>query len=274
MKIGIVKTGNIGSSLILELLLDERADRKDIEVSVCTSGAKMAPADGKRVLDKIISENPDLIIYSTPNPSAPGPLKVIDALSGQKAIIIGDAPGIKVKDRLKEAGLGYVFIKADSMIGARREFLDPIEMAVFNSDILKVLSVTGAFRIVQEEIDRTIDAIKLGEDYLPGIVVNGEVAINRSGITNPYARAKAMAAYEMAEKVGEMNIRGCFVVKDPEKYVLLVASAHEMLHAAAMLADEVREMEKADDAVLRRSHLPDGTLVGKRCLLEKPSRPQ
>lgn len=271
MKVGIVKTGNIGSSLVLELLLDERADRKDIEVSVCTSGAKMAPADGQRALDGIISENPDLIIYSTPNPSAPGPLKVIDALSGQKAIIIGDAPGIKVKDRLKEAGLGYIFIKADSMIGARREFLDPIEMAIFNSDILKVLSVTGAFRIVQEEIDRTIDAIKLGEDYLPGIVVNSEVAINRSGITNPYARAKAMAAYEMAEKVGELNVRGCFVVKDPEKYVLLVASAHELLHAAAVLADEVREMEKADDAVLRMPHLPDGTRVGKRGLLEKPS---
>ena len=35
------------------------------------------------------------------------------------------------------------------MIGARREFLDPVEMADFNGNLVKVLALTGAFRKLQ-----------------------------------------------------------------------------------------------------------------------------
>jgi methylenetetrahydromethanopterin dehydrogenase len=271
MRIGVVKTGNIASSLVLELLLDERADRKDIEVRVATSGAKMGPEDAEEAVKRILKPKPDLILYSTPNPSAPGPLGVIERLSGERAIVIGDAPGIKIKDRLEEEGLGYIFLKGDSMIGARREFLDPIEMAIFNAEMLKVLSVTGAFRVLQEEIDKSIDAIKEKQDYLPRVIVDSKNAVERSGIKNPYAKAKAMAAYEMVEKVGELNVKGCFIVKDPEEYIPIVASAHELLRAASILVDEVREMEKEEDEVLRKPHSTEGELLKKRKLSEKPS---
>jgi methylenetetrahydromethanopterin dehydrogenase len=269
MKIGVIKTGNIASSLVLELLLDERADRKDIDLWVVSSGAKMGPKEAENAVSKILDSMPDFILYSTPNPSAPGPLKVIEKLSGKMAIVIGDAPGIKIKDELEKKGLGYIFIKGDSMIGARREFLDPIEMAIFNAEMLKVLSVTGAFRVLQEEIDKSIDAMKGGKKYLPSVIVDSKTAIERSGIKNPYAKAKAMAAYEMAEKVGELNVEGCFSIKEPTKYIQVVASAHELLRAASILVDEVREIEKTKDEVLRKPHSKEGILLKKRKLFEK-----
>lgn len=267
MWIGVIKTGNIASSLVLELLLDERADRKDIDVRVAASGAKMGPDDCEEVARQIVDWGPDLILYTTPNPATPGPAKVIETLEGKRAIVIGDAPGIKIKDKLEEAGLGYIFVKADSMIGARREFLDPTEMAIFNGEMLKILAVTGAFKVIQEEIDRTISE----KDYLPRVIVTSDVAVSHSGIKNPYARAKAKAAYEMAEKVGELNIKGCFMQKDPAKYIQTVASAHELLRAAASLADEAREIEKAGDSVERRPHAGDGKTLKKEKL---PDRPQ
>ena len=44
---------------------------------------------------------------------------------------------------------GYIIMKGDAMIGARREFLDPIEMADYNGNLVKVLALTGAFRKLQ-----------------------------------------------------------------------------------------------------------------------------
>jgi methylenetetrahydromethanopterin dehydrogenase len=266
MWIGVIKTGNIASSLVLELLLDERADRKNIDVRVATSGAKMGPEDCEEVAKQIVDLDSDLILYTTPNPATPGPKKVIEMLKGKRAIVVGDAPGIKIKDTLEEAGLGYIFVKADSMIGARREFLDPTEMAMFNGEMLKVLSITGAFKVIQEEIDRAVD----DKEYLPRVIIDSDKAVSSSGIVNSYARAKAKAAYEMAEKVGELNIKGCFMQKDPEQYIETVASAHELLRAAAALADEAREIEKADDAVDRRPHSGDGKTLQKEKLFDKP----
>ena len=266
MQIGVIKTGNIASSLMLELLLDERADRENIDVRVATSGAKMGPKDCEEVAKKIIDEDPELILYTTPNPATPGPKKVIEMLKGKRAVVIGDAPGIMIKEKLDEAGLGYIFVKADSMIGARREFLDPTEMAIFNGDMLKVLAVTGAFKVIQEEIDRAINE----DDYLPRVIIDSETAVSRSGIKNPYAMAKATAAYEMSERVGELNVLGCFMQKEPEGYIHTVASAHELLRAAAMLADEAREIEKAADSVQRTPHARDGKTLKKEKLLDKP----
>lgn len=40
VKIGILKVGCIGSAPLLEFLLDERAERRDIAVRVVGSGAK------------------------------------------------------------------------------------------------------------------------------------------------------------------------------------------------------------------------------------------
>ena len=53
------------------------------------------------------------------------------------------------------------------------EFLDPIETAIFNSDLLKVLSITGALRLFQEVIDSSINSLKTGNNPdLPKIIVD------------------------------------------------------------------------------------------------------
>jgi methylenetetrahydromethanopterin dehydrogenase len=199
---------------------------------------------------------------------------VIEELKGRRAIVIGDAPGVKIRERLEEYGLGYIFISADSMIGARREFLDATEMALFNAEMLKVLAVTGAFRLVQEEVDLAIEAVKKGEEYLPRIVVNAAEAVAKGGFSNPYAEAKARAAYEAATLVGELNVKACFTVKEPERYVAIVASAHELLRSAAKLCDEARELEKGGDSVMRTPHARSGEVLSKKGLNEKPRKLQ
>lgn len=270
VRIGVIKTGNIATSLVLELLLDERAEREDIEVRVVSSGAKMTPGAAAGLVAEIERYGPDVILYSTPNPSTPGPGRIIEELKGRRAIIIGDAPGEKMVATLEKYKMGYIFVRGDAMIGARREFLDPTEMAIFNADMLKVLAVTGVFRLIQMEIGRVIEAVKKGGNYLPTVVVKAETALEYAGMVNAEARGKAAKAYAMAEEVGKLNVRGCFVERDPEKYIPTVAEAHELLRRAAMFANEAREIEKEADMVLRTPHYRDGRILRKRGLMEKP----
>jgi len=272
VRIGLVKLGNIGTSTMLDLMLDERAEREDIDVRGVSSGPKMTENDCREASDKVLEFNPDLIIVISPNPAIPGPTEArkVLAKSGKPCIVIGDAPGAKIAGELEKTGFGYIFVEADSMLGARREFLDPIEMSIFNADVIKVLSVTGAFQIVYEEVDKAIAGIKSSEQYLPRIIVNRDRAINAADFKNPYARAKAMAAFEIAKKVADISVEGCFKVKEMEKYVPIVASAHEMMAVAAKLADEAREFEKGEDTVLRKPHANDGRILSKRNLMEKP----
>lgn len=272
VKVGVAKVGNLGTSTMLELMLDERAERKDLEVRVVTSGAKLAEEDCVEVANKLLEFNPDLVVMISPNPALPGPAKAREILgkSGKPCIVVGDAPGAKIAGKLEQAGFGYVFVEADSMLGARREFLDPVEMALFNADVIKVLSATGALRAVQEEVDKAIEGIKSGKPYLPKLIVDREAAVRAAGFKNPYARAKALAAFELAKRVADLTIEGCFKIKEAERYVPLVAAAHELMAAAAKLADEARELEKGEDAVLRRPHADDGKILSKRALEEKP----
>jgi len=273
VKVGFVKLGNIGISRIVDLLLDERADREDIEVRVLGTGAKMSPEsapDTARLLDW----DPDVVMVLSPNAALPGPTKAREMVKekGKPCIVISDAPAMKAKDKLKEDGFGYIIIPGDPMIGARREFLDPVEMSIFNVDVLSVLSITGVVKLVQEEIDRVINEIKAGgEVKLPQIIATAEKAVARAGFSNPYAKAKAIAAYSMAEKVADLDVKGCFMMKDPEAYVPIVAAAHELIAEAAKLAKEAREIEKASDSVLRMPHARKGEILKKTKLMEKPS---
>ncbi|MCS7121969.1 MAG: F420-dependent methylenetetrahydromethanopterin dehydrogenase [Archaeoglobaceae archaeon] len=270
VKVGIVKMGAIGTSLLLEYLLDERADREDISVRIVSSGAKMQPEEAE-VAQKLKEFNPDLIIVASPNAALPGPKAAREIFEKKPVIVISDAPAKKAKDELEQKGFGYIFVNADSMIGARREFLDPTEMSLFNADVVKVLAATGAFRIVQEAIDKVIEDIKAGKKpELPKITITAEMAIEAGKFTNPYAKVKALAAYYIAEKVADLTVRGCFVEKDWTKYVPLVAAAHEMMRIAAMLADEAREIEKGADGVYRNPHARDGRILSKSKLIEKP----
>ena len=264
--------GNIGTSRIVDLLLDERADREDIDVRVLGTGAKMTPevaADTARLLDW----DPDMVVVISPNAALPGPKRAREMVKerGKPCIVISDGPAKKAVNELKENGFGYLIIPGDPMIGARREFLDPVEMSIFNSDVLSVLSVTGVMRLVQEEIDSVIEALKAGKEAkLPQMIVTAEEAVERAKFSNPYAKAKAIAAYNMLERVAEMDARGCFVMKDPADYIPMVAAAHELLREASKLAFEAREMEKQADRLVREPHARSGELRSKEKLLEKP----
>ena len=272
VKIAIIKSGNIGTSPVIDLLLDERADRPNIDVRTFGSGAKMNPEQVEDVVPKIDAFGPDFAIFISPNPGAPGPAKAREILSQKDipAIIVGDAPGKSKTDEMDEQGLGYIIVMSDPMIGAKREWLDPTEMASFNADILKVLAETGALRLVQKTIDGVIEQAESGSIELPKLIVTAEKAVEAGEFANPYAKAKAIAAYEMAGDVANLDMKGCFMTKGFENFIPLVAAAHEMAASAAKLAQEAREIEKSNDTVLRTPHMKEGNLGRKTDLISKP----
>lgn len=274
VKVGIFKCGNIASSPLFELLLDELADRKDIKTRTVTTGSKMGVEEVEEALPKIFEFNPDLLVFISPNPSIPGPAKVREKLSKNDipSVIVSDAPAKRVKTELEKQGLGYIIIMGDPLIGARREFLDPIEMAIFNSNIIKVLAITGVYRMIHQEIDKVVHTIKAGSSpALPRLIIDANTIRDRSNFKNPYARAKALAAYELAEKIAEINLQACFREKEREKYIPLVASAHEIAQIAAKLAEEAREIEKYGDTLVRKPHSKSGKLKTKTKLMLPPT---
>ncbi|MDO9034269.1 MAG: F420-dependent methylenetetrahydromethanopterin dehydrogenase [Methanoregula sp.] len=275
VKVGVAKLGNIASGVMAELLLDERADREDMQTFMATSGTKLEPADVDRVVSNLKAYKPDFAIVVSPNGVLPGPTGAREQLAaaGIPVIIITDDVTTKKEwESVKASNFGYIIMKADSMIGARREFLDPVEMADFNGNLVKVLAITGAFRKLQLAVDLVIDQVKAGkkgaELVLPKIIMTTDRAVEGE-FTNNYALAKARAAHEIAMAVAGQNVKGCFMTKEWEKYIPIVASAHEMLKVAAMLCDEAREIEKANDSVLRKPHKKDGVLVSKNKLVAK-----
>ncbi|MEM0320355.1 MAG: F420-dependent methylenetetrahydromethanopterin dehydrogenase, partial [Candidatus Nezhaarchaeales archaeon] len=215
---------------------------------------------------------PQLIIIVSPNAALPGPTRARELAKSFNVpiVIISDAPARKAVSKFEEGGFGYIIVEADSMIGARREFLDPTEMALFNADIIRVLAVTGVFNLIVKTIDDMIASIKRGEEVkLPRLIVTKELALENAGFSNPYAYAKAMAAFEAARKVSDLTTEGCFKVQEWEKYIPLVAAGHELMRYAAKLSDEAREIEKGLDQVMRMPHRASGELAVKRKLVEK-----
>jgi methylenetetrahydromethanopterin dehydrogenase len=234
----------------------------------------MSVEDVEEALPKIFEFNPNLLISISPNPSISGPAKVREKLSSSDvpSVVISDAPGKRIKAKLEEQGLGYIIITGDPLIGARREFLDPIEMAIFNSNIIKVLAITGVYRIVHQEIDKLIQAIKKGVSLtLPRLIIDVNAIRDCSDFENPYAKAKALAAYELTEKIAEINFQACFVEKESEKYIPLVVSAHEIAQTAAKLAEEAREVEKYNNTLVRKPHSKKGDLKIKTKLMLPPT---
>ncbi len=273
VKVGVFKCGNIGTAPVLELLLDELADRKDVNVRTVTTGSKMDVEAVEDSVEKIFSFTPDIVLFVSPNTSAPGPAKAREVFSKKKVptVVFTDAPGKRVKTEIEEQGLGYAIIMGDPLIGARKEFLDPLEMAIFNANVIKVLASTGVFRLVFQEVDKLIESLKAGATpSLPRLVIDTDSIRDSSSFRNPYAKVKAMAAYEMLKKVAEINVQACFVEKDKEKYIPLVACAHEIVQASANLAEEAREIEKYGDTVLRTPHAKDGRIKKKDKLMLSP----
>ncbi|MHA1238301.1 MAG: F420-dependent methylenetetrahydromethanopterin dehydrogenase [Candidatus Odinarchaeia archaeon] len=272
--IGVLKAGNIGVAPLLEFLFDERAEREDVNFTVMGTGSKLS-ADRLRELGlKMLDFNPQLILIVCPNASLPVYKELITLLSQKPipVVIISDKPGKKIIEKIENLpNFGYIIITGDPIIGARKEFLDPVEMAIFNSDIIKILAVSGVLSVIYRTIDKLIDAIKKKETFeLPKVIVTGDLAVEEAGFVNPYAKCKALAAYLIAEKVATVNFEGCFKIKDWKKYTSVVATGHEMIRIAAKLADEAREMEKSGDNVTRRPHDSEGNILEKRKLISKP----
>jgi len=281
-RLAVLKLGCIGAAPLLDLLLDERADREDLETRAFTSGAKLDPDACAGATADCLAYAADLVLLVSPNAALPGPSQARRQLldAGVTTIALGDAPSRKAFYKKNAEGkqvldvperLGFFILPADPMIGARREFLDPSEMALFNADVIKVLAATGVLRAVQNGVDQVIAALAAGHDpQLPRQTVTAEAAVAAAGFANPYAAAKAMAALGIAEAVAGVTSRGCFVEQDPARYVTLVAAGHEMMRSAARLADEAREIEKTNDSVLRTPHASNGAVRRKIRLADKP----
>jgi methylenetetrahydromethanopterin dehydrogenase len=119
-----------------------------------------------------------------------------------------------------------------------------------------------------------IESVKNGSQISPPkIIVDKEKATKAASFLNPYSATKAMAAYETARRVADLSVEGCFTVKEWERYTQIVSAAHEMMRQAARLADDAREAEKAQDGVSRTPHYDDGSLLKKRRLMDKPTKP-
>ncbi|MEM3615854.1 MAG: F420-dependent methylenetetrahydromethanopterin dehydrogenase [Candidatus Methanomethylicia archaeon] len=278
VRVAVVKYGCIGSSPLMEIMLDERANREDIITKVFSTAGKMDIADCLSVNNDVTAFDPHLIINVTPNAALEGPtrgrLDLKEKLPRAHIVVVSDDPARKVVKDMEENGFGYIIVRADPMIGARRDFLDSTEMVLFNGYLLIVLSITGVVRMIVSEIDKVIDAIKSGgEVKLPRIV--GEalfVVENYGGFSNPYAKAKAIASYEAASRVASLSTTGCYVLKEREQYIPMVAAAHELLRTAALLADEAREIEKYGDSVYRTPHLSSGEVRFKSKLMEEAKK--
>jgi methylenetetrahydromethanopterin dehydrogenase len=263
-------------------MFDERAERKDINVRAFTSGAKMDEESSAGPAEAVIAWAPHLVLVVSPNAALPGPTKVREMLAEAKlpTIAISDGPAAKAFYKKNEEGKkkpvvlenqGFIVIPSDSMIGAKKEFLDPTEMSLFNADAIKVLSITGVFRAIQNELDKVVSALQAGETpELPKLKLTAEKAVKCGYFKNPYAKAKAIAALTIAEAVADITSKGCFKTKEAEKYIPLVAAGHEMMRVAANLSDEIRELEKAGDAVLRNPHVSKGLVKTKTGLMDKP----
>jgi len=271
LKIGILKNGTIGSSLLLAFLMDERAEATRINIYEVTSGAKMHPPEMCiKTMNDLLKWDPELIIMSSPNAALPGPKSTREMAGSIPTIVISDAPAKKAVDEIKEKNMGYILVNCDSMIGARRPFLDPVEMSIFNSDLLKVLAITGALQVIAEELNKVIiDMLEGRSPSLPQIIVDSNVATEAAKFSNPYAKVKAIAAFELAASVSKVTGKACFQLKERSEYMPLLAAAHEMMRTAAKMCDEAREIEKSNDTVIRKPHHSKQHFLTKIGLLDK-----
>ena len=273
IKIGVFKCGNVGTAPIFELLLDELAQRKDITVRTVTTGSKMSLGEVKDAFPKILAFSPDLLFLISPNPAVSGPTaaREIAIQKGLNTIVMSDAVAKRMTKDLENQGVAYIVVLGDPLIGARKEFLDPVEMTLFNANIMKVLAAAGVLRLIHQETDRVIAVLKEKLAVrLPRLVIDTETIRDQTDFMNPYAKAKAMAAYHIASKIPEINTKACFMEKDSEKYIPLAACAHEMAQVAAKLAEEAREIEKYSDTLVRKPHSARGDPLTKTKLMESP----
>lgn len=271
----VVKLGNIGSAPLLDLLFDERADRKNIDVRVFGSGAKMGEPQAEEVANFAKDyEKSQLYLVVSPNATLPGPTKAREILAetGKPVIVITDAPGKKIKDSLAE-NVGYLVITPDPMIGARREFLDVTEMSIFNGYLQVLLAETGVLEAIRQAVDGVLAEIEGGNaaPRIPRTVIKPENAVDALKYSNPFAHSKAIAAATLSKDLSSVTTKACFMIKERNEYLKLIEGAHQTLVAAVKMAEEARNLQKASGELYRTPHAKDGKTVTKTKFYDKPT---
>ena len=90
------------------------------------------------------------------------------------------------------------------------------------------------------------------------------------GIVMPQAAQRMLAAPGHLRSRHQAVEEAAVEVFENFFQMVVVAAGGVDVLASAKLADEAREIEKANDSVLRRPHAKDGRLISKTKLLEKP----
>lgn len=265
VKITFVKLGNITLTTLLDIMLDERASRTDIEVTVFSSSTKLKESDAERLLPLIDQVEKDLVVLISPNANLPGPQQLINKLHGSAPlIVVSDAAKKEIREEWKEKGIGYLIVPFDPMIGAKKDFLDPAEMGIFNGQIITIFSITGVFTYLTKELDKVINMIKAGEEpKLPYKYLSTTTVVGDYPFSNDYSKPKAIACLETLKQVGKINTNALYSEQDREKALLLLAAAHEMVDQAATMALEIRELEKATNHLVKQPHSKEGDTLHK-----------
>ncbi|WP_449384940.1 F420-dependent methylenetetrahydromethanopterin dehydrogenase [Candidatus Methanocrinis natronophilus] len=113
----------------------------------------------------------------------------------------------------------------------------------------------GSVRLVQEELDGAMASIIAGSAKLPAILSNPEKCTERMDFKNPYARAKAIGALQMAQTVAGIDAAACLRLKELDR-IALTAAGHEVMRAAAILADEAGGDGEVDGLGLQEAPRP------------------
>ena len=276
VKITFLKIGNITLTTLIDIMLDERASRADIEATVISSSTKMKPEAAERIFPLIDQVETDLMVMISPNASDKGPQAVIDKYKEKyPLIVVSDTADKELRQKWKDEGVGYIIVPFDPMIGAKRDFLDPTEMCLFNGYIITAFSSCGVFAYITDLLDNVIEQLKTGDKpELPFRNMSSIGVVTTYPFANPYSRPKAMAALNMLQEAGKLNVNGCFIEKDRNKSLIKVNAAHEMVRQAAIIADEVRELEKSTDHVIRTPHGKEGEKLHKKHFFDEAHKEQ
>ncbi|MHA1829753.1 MAG: F420-dependent methylenetetrahydromethanopterin dehydrogenase [Candidatus Heimdallarchaeaceae archaeon] len=265
VKITFVKIGNITLTTLIDIMLDERASRKDIEATVISSSTKMKPDAAERIFPLIDQVETDLMVMISPNANDEGPQSVINRYKDKyPLIVVSDGGDKETRQKWKEEGVGYIIVPFDPMIGAKRDFLDTTEMCLFNGYIITAFSACGVFNYITALLDEVIEQIKEGKELkLPTRNLSSIGVVTSVHFSNEYSRPKALAVLHMLQEAAKINVSGCFIEKDRERALVKVAGAHELVRRAGLLADELRELEKSSNHLIRTPHDKDGKLLHK-----------
>jgi methylenetetrahydromethanopterin dehydrogenase len=97
VKVGFLKLGCIGSALLLEFMLDERAEREDVDVRVVGAGAKLGVEQAEEAARRMLEFKPQIVIATSPNAALPGPKKAREIIkaAGIPVVVLYEKPAKK-----------------------------------------------------------------------------------------------------------------------------------------------------------------------------------